>query len=262
MGPERLRTALRPDLDTPLERIHERRVVACDHVAERSTAREIDVEIGWVGRKALDGTADLAPVDRDVAGDHLDASAARKFDDRDLVRRDVAVLGRLHLLLPRQVDPQLEAAHAAAILLGHLRVDDAAPGRHPLHAAAGELAAVAEVVLVAHVAVEHVGHGLEATVRMRRETGDVVGRVVGRELVEHEKGIEIESALATEAPAKLHAGAVGGGDALDRALQFAIRHCSGSPLHATSRDVSVSCSIAPAAASYAAVRDASPIASP
>src|SRR5207302_5664164 len=197
----------------------------------------------------------------DRAGNHLDAAAARKFDDRDLVRRDVAVAGRLHLLPPRQVDPQLEAAHAAAILLGHLRVDDAAPGRHPLHPAAGELAAVAEVVLVAHVAVEHVGHGLEAAVRMRRKAGDVVGGVVRRELVEHEKGVEIEPAHAAEAAAKLDAGAVGGGHTLDRTLQFAIRHCPRSPLHATSRDASVSCSIACAADSNAAARAASPIAS-
>jgi len=86
-----------------------------------------------------------------------------------------------------------------------------------LHAAAGELAAVAEMVLVAHVAVEQVRHGLEAAVRMRGEAGDVVGGVVRRELVEHEKGVEIEPAHAAEAPAKLDAGAVGGGDALDRA---------------------------------------------
>ena len=66
-------------------------------------------------------------------------------------------------------------------------------GGHPLHVAALEVAAVAEVILVAHVAVEHVGHGLEAAMRMRREAGDVVVGVVRRELVEHQERVEPRS---------------------------------------------------------------------
>src|SRR5690606_41609408 len=46
--------------------------------------------------------------------------------------------GRGHLVFRRQVDPELKAPHQAFLLLGELRVDDAAAGRHPLHAARTE----------------------------------------------------------------------------------------------------------------------------
>ena len=47
-------------------------------------------------------------------------------------------------------------------------------------------------VLVPHVSVEHVGDGLEAAVRMRREARDVVVGIVGEELVEHQERVEAQ----------------------------------------------------------------------
>ena len=64
-------------------------------------------------------------------------------------------------------------------------MDHAAPGGHPLHAAGAEIADIAEMVAVLHAAIEHVGDGLEAAVRVGRKAGDVVARIVGAELVEH-----------------------------------------------------------------------------
>src|SRR3546814_18673176 len=81
----------------------------------------------------------------------------------------------------------LEAAHAAFLLLGHLRVHQAAAGGHPLHAAGDKQALVAVVVLVAHSAVEPVGYGLDAAVRLAGETGEVVLGLVGAELVEQQE---------------------------------------------------------------------------
>ena len=58
-------------------------------------------------------------------------------------RRHVLVARRRHLQRRRQVGPQLEAVHAALrIALRHLLVDDAAAGRHPLHVARAERAAL------------------------------------------------------------------------------------------------------------------------
>jgi hypothetical protein len=77
---------------------------------------------------------------------------------------------------------------------------DAAPGRHPLDAAGAEQPRVALVVGVAHAAGEHVGHRFEAAVRMIREAGDVVARVVGSELIEQQKRIErVEKLRADDA---------------------------------------------------------------
>ncbi len=67
------------------------------------------------------------------------------------------------------------------------------------------------MVFVQHVAVEHVGHGLETAMRMRREAGDVVVRVVRGELVEHQEGIDARGLRLAEAAAQAHAGAIGGG---------------------------------------------------
>src|ERR1700733_5022540 len=117
---------------------------------------------------------------------------------------------RLHLLLGRQIDPQLKAAHAALALLRHFRMDDAARGGHPLYVAGRKVAAVAEVILVPHVTVEHVGDGLEAAMRGGREAGDVILRIVRVELIEHQERIDLKAALTAQTAAELDAGAVRG----------------------------------------------------
>src|SRR5208282_4532179 len=87
-------------------------------------------------------------------------------------------------------------------------MDDATRRRHPLHITGAEVAAVSEVILMAHVTVEHVGDGFEATMRMRWKAGNVVARVIGIKLIEHQKRIQIESALAAKTAAQFDAGAV------------------------------------------------------
>ena len=84
-----------------------------------------------------------------------------------------------------------------------------------------QVAAVAEVVLVQHVAVEDVGRGLEAAVRMVGKSGHVVVGVFRRKLVEHEERVEPRRVGLAQAAAQLDTGAVGGGDRLDDALQGA-----------------------------------------
>jgi hypothetical protein len=69
-------------------------------------------------------------------------------------------------------------------------MDNAATGSHPLHIAAFQVAAVAQVVLMQHMAVEHVSDRFETAVRMTWESGDVIIRVFGAELVEHQKGVQ------------------------------------------------------------------------
>ena len=83
---------------------------------------------------------------------------------------------------------------------------------------------MAEVILVAHVAVEHIGHRLEAAMRMRGEAGDVVVGIVGREVIEHQERVEPRALGLAEAAAQLHARSVRGGDGGDNALQGARGH--------------------------------------
>jgi hypothetical protein len=93
---------------------------------------------------------------------------------------------------------------------------DAASGSHPLHRARLEHTLVAVVVLVAHAAVEHVRDGFEATMRMLRESRDVILGLVRAELVEQQEWIEIGQLGLADDPGEFDARAVGGGLAAKR----------------------------------------------
>ena len=102
--------------------------------------------------------------------------------------------------------------HAAVrVALRHLLVQDAAAGRHPLHVAGAEAAAVAEAVAVLDVAGEHVGDRLDAAVRMPRKAGEIVARVVVAEVVEEQERIELRGVAEAERALQLDAGAFDGG---------------------------------------------------
>ena len=103
----------------------------------------------------------------------------------------------------------MEAAHAALLLLGHLRVHEATARRHPLHAARHEHALVAMVVAMAHAAIQHVGDRLEAAMRVIRKAGDVVFGLVRAELIEQQKRIEIRKLRLPDHARELHARPIG-----------------------------------------------------
>jgi hypothetical protein len=190
-------------------------VAGLDPLAHAGAGIQPEVEEQGRGGQALDRAGHgLAVAAVEGAGDHPHASAVDLLLG-DLLGLDVAVAGGLHLLAGRQVDPELEAVQAAALLQRHLGVDDAAPGGHPLGAAAAQVAGVAQVVLVLEIAFQHVGDGLEAPVRVGREAGDVVVRVVRGELVEHQEGSRRSPWLLAEAAPQLDAGPVGDGDGRD-----------------------------------------------
>ena len=70
-----------------------------------------------------------------------------------------------------------------SITLGHLLVQDATTGGHPLHVTGSHLALVAQAIAVFHGASEDVGDGLNATVRMPRKSGEVVSWIVVAKIV-------------------------------------------------------------------------------
>ena len=77
---------------------------------------------------------------------------------------------------------------------------------------------VAPGVAVLHFAVQEVGHGLEAAVRVRREPAGLAGRQGGRpEMVQEEKRVQVHEVRAGEGPAESDAVAIvgwGGGEHL------------------------------------------------
>ncbi len=124
-----------------------------------------------------------AAVTRERPGDHpQQRPAVRGRQQRDLARPDVLVARLGHLQPGRQVDPELEAVEQPAadheFLRRRLDVQDAAARGHPLGVAVGDQAAAAVGVLVPERAVDDVGDGLEAAVRVPRGALGLTGAVV------------------------------------------------------------------------------------
>ena len=96
-----------------------------------------------------------------------------------------------------------------------------APGRHPLGVAAADQAAAAVRIVVLHLAVDHVGDGLEAAVRMPRGALGLAGRVVDLahlvQVQERVQGGQVDAGerAANREPLALEA-VGGGGDAAYR----------------------------------------------
>ncbi len=114
---------------------------------ELTVGIECDIEVKRLGRQPLDGPCSCTLIGALMADERTGNEArgnARQLYLRDFRRPNITVRGRLHLLVGRQIDPELEAAHASFRLLRHLRMDDAACGRHPLHITGAEVAAVAQ----------------------------------------------------------------------------------------------------------------------
>ena len=103
----------------------------------------------------------------------------------------------------------------------HFIVEDPRTRGHPLRVAFADGAATTVRVVVLHHAVDHVGHGLESTMRMPRRADGLVRRVLdGAELVEEEERVrDVRIDAAGEGTPHREAGAldrvVGGDDALD-----------------------------------------------
>src|SRR6266446_3669136 len=99
---------------------------------------------------------------------------------------------------------------ALRITLGHLLVQDAAAGGHPLHVASSHLAFVSEAIAVLDRAGEHIRDRLNPTVRMPRKSGQVIFRVVVAKIVQQQKWIEILRFAEAEGALQFHAGALQG----------------------------------------------------
>ena len=75
--------------------------------------------------------------------------------------------------------------HAAlGIALRHFLMDDSAARRHPLDVAGGNGAAIAHAIAVFHGSGQYICYGLDPTVRMPGEAGEIVGGNVVAEIVE------------------------------------------------------------------------------
>ena len=211
-----LRYWLLPDRDAAAVDVDKGIVGGGQRLLEDGACGQVHIEIQRLRVLALHGAGHALA----RAGDdpHRHAAAA-PFGH--LCRLQIAVPGRAHLVLGRQVEPELKALHQALGLLRQFTVDHAATGGHPLHAAALQQPLVAGRVAMAHAPGEHVGHGLEAAVRVVGEAGDVIVGRIAAERVEHQERVEPVLQVLRQHPGQLDTGAVAGGATGDQAFDAA-----------------------------------------
>src|SRR5437868_10413120 len=105
---------------------------------------------------------------------------------------------------------------ALTISIGHLLMQDAAAGCHPLHITGYHLAFVAQAISVFDRACEHVSDRLDAAMRMPRESREVVLGIVVTEIIEQKERIELLGFAKAKGSLKLYARAFGFGKTKDR----------------------------------------------
>jgi hypothetical protein len=104
-------------------------------------------------------------------------------------------------------------------------VHDPPAGGHPLDVARPQLALVPEAVAVLDRTREHVGNRLDAAVRVPRESGEVVVRVLVAEVVQQEERIKVAGVAEAEGAAEPDARTLDRGFALDDSLDRSDGHC-------------------------------------
>jgi hypothetical protein len=140
----------------------------------------------------------------DMAGDDADKRApVTGARERDRIAADVLVLRRDHLVLRRQVDPELKAVEEPAAgdeLFGRcLDVENARPGGHPLRVAVRDEPATTRRVVVSDDAVDHVGHRLKPTVRVPGRPLRLARPILDcPHLVEVDEGVELSETEPSE----------------------------------------------------------------
>ena len=88
-------------------------------------------------------------------------------------------------------------------------MDNAAARGHPLHTTLLQIPFVTQMVTVLHVAFHQVGHRFKAPVRVRREAGNVIIRIIRGERVQHQKGIQPHHGVVAQRPLQANTGTVG-----------------------------------------------------
>src|SRR5690554_4903711 len=99
-------------------------------------------------------------------------------------------------------------------------MDNAPSGPHPLHAAGFQVAAITQMILVEHMAVENIGHRLKTPVGVRGKASEIIGGLIGEELVQHQYRIQASAGRLAEAAFELYAGAIAGVDGANNSIDF------------------------------------------
>ena len=224
-GRHRQRAGGVAELRVAREDIGERMPRGLDREGLPLARRDRHIEVDRVGRDPVHGA--LRPPE--APADDANVGAVVVGDRGNLGRLHLLIAGRRHLQRRRQVRPQLEPVHPAGrVALGHLLVDDAAAGRHPLDVAGVDGAAVPHAVAVLDGPREDVRDRLDAAVGVPGEAGQVILGDVVAEVVEQQERVEVRGVPEAERAAKMHARAFEGRLGLDEPFDGSDGHLGSS----------------------------------
>ena len=121
----------------------------------------------------------------------LHRDTVRHPNFRDLSCSYISIAGRHHLLTGGKVGPELEAPHGSSrALSGHLLVNNATSRGHPLHITRANYPFVSHAVPVLNESFEEISDGLDPPVWVPGKSGQLLVRVAGVEVDEHEERVE------------------------------------------------------------------------
>src|SRR5262249_21762339 len=123
------------------------------------------------------------------------------------VGAEIAVFRPAHLVPRGQVEPELQPRDTFRTNLRHLFVEDSTPRAHPLDVAGTDDAAMAERVAVLDLAAPDHRDRLDPAVRVIRESGLVVGRLLRFEVIEQQERVEVVQPASADAAPKMDASA-------------------------------------------------------
>src|SRR6185295_18490895 len=103
-------------------------------------------------------------------------------------------------------------------------MQDAAPGRHPLHVPRPHGAFVAEAVAVLDAAAQHVGDRFDAAMRVPWKAREIVLGVLVAKIIQQQEGIEVAGLAESKCAAQPDARAFERGERLGNRFYCADRH--------------------------------------
>jgi hypothetical protein len=105
-----------------------------------------------------------------------------------------------------KIYPQLKANHFVFMGLGHLLMHNPAAGCHPLNIAIGYTTGIADAVFMVHMTADHVGYRFNSAVRMHGKALHVIRRILGSEMIEQQKGIDMIQLAGRDTSNESHPG--------------------------------------------------------
>src|ERR1051326_1947150 len=115
---------------------------------------------------------------------------------------------------------------ASCVTFGHLLVDDAAAGSHPLDIAGVDAPVIAEAVAVLDRSRQNIGNRFDASVRVPRESSQVILWIVVAEIVQQQERVKVGSVAKAECAPQMDAGSFNGRFGFNQSLDRSQGHSS------------------------------------